>query len=110
MDNSAFQYNITIPPFNSTNNNTNAVNLPNESLLTIVSQSSLGIIGFFANLSVIVTLSSTKKLRNKIINIYIINQACFLISFFILPENKVETTTKYKRFISDFGHNSGITN
>ena len=49
-------------------------NFENEPIITIVSQSILGIIGFFANLSVIITLSSTKKLRNKFINIYIINQ------------------------------------
>ena len=74
MENIALQVNGSFQPFNSTSNETDASTLPDESIMTIISQSTLGTIGFFANLSVIVTLSSTKKLRNKFINMYIINQ------------------------------------
>ena len=75
MENVSHQTDTGNPLFDVTNNNTDVfVALPNEPIITIVSQSILGIIGFFANISVIITLSSTKKLRNKFINIYIINQ------------------------------------
>ena len=77
MDNFTFQYDHSTPQLDFTSNKTDTAILPNEPIFTVVSQSTLGIIGFFANLSVIITLSSTKKLRNKIINIYIINQVCF---------------------------------
>ena len=59
--NFTFQYNTSIPLFGFESNDTSAVILPNEPIFTVVSQSTLGIIGFFANLSVIITLSSTKK-------------------------------------------------
>ena len=47
---------------------------PDQDLFTTVSQASLGLIGFAGNLSVLVALGTNKKLRNKIVNIYIINQ------------------------------------
>ena len=75
MENVSLQTDTGNPLFDFTNNKTDVfAALPNEPIITIVSQSILGIIGLFANLSVIITLSSTKKLRNKFINIYIINQ------------------------------------
>ena len=86
MDNFTFQYNTSIPLFGFKSNETNVVILPNEPIFTVVSQSTLGIIGFFANLSVIITLSSTKKLRNKVINIYIINQVCIFSLIQILAK------------------------
>ena len=73
MENVSLRTDTGNPLFNFTKTDVFAA-LPNEPIITIVSQSILGIIGFFANLSVIITLSSTKKLRNKFINIYIINQ------------------------------------
>ena len=74
MEKFALQVNGSFQPFNLTNNGTDASTLPDESIITIISQSTLGIVGIFANLSVIITLTSTKKLRSKFINMYIINQ------------------------------------
>ena len=47
---------------------------PDDNIFTAITQSALGLVGVFGNLCVIIVFLSTKKLRSKIINIYIINQ------------------------------------
>ena len=67
-----FSANITV---NGTNNFTGLVLKPDDdNIVTAITQSTLGLIGIFANLCVIIVFTTNRKLRSKIINIYIINQ------------------------------------
>ena len=59
---------------NESINITNVSKPPDDNIFTAITQSALGLVGVFGNLCVIVVFLSTKMLRSKIINIYIINQ------------------------------------
>ena len=59
---------------NELTNITNAAKPPDDNIFTAITQSALGLVGVLGNLCVIIVFLSTKKLRSKIINMYIINQ------------------------------------
>ena len=59
---------------NELNNIANATKPPDDNIFTAITQSALGLVGVLGNLCVIIVFLSTKKLRVKIINMYIINQ------------------------------------
>ena len=66
---------------NTMSNLTTSVMAPADEPKVIgIAQAVIGIIGIFGNLCVIITFSTNKKLRNKIIIMYIINQASISIS------------------------------
>ena len=54
---------------------TTAMALVDERQVTGIAQAVIGVIGIFGNLCVVITFSTNKKLRNKIIIKFIINQA-----------------------------------
>ena len=58
---------------------------PDDNVFTAITQSALGVLGFFGNLTVIIVFSTNKILRSKIINIYIINQVRFFSFKFSVP-------------------------
>ena len=54
---------------------TTAMALVDERQVTGIAQAVIGVIGIFGNMCVVITFSTNKKLRNKIIIKFIINQA-----------------------------------
>ena len=73
---STFKENSTSSIFNVTSNSTgSAAVFQDEPVAAGIAQSVIGVIGIFGNLCVIITFSTNKKLRNKRLNMYIINQA-----------------------------------
>ena len=75
--------NLTNITSTAMNNLTKTASIPaDEPKVTKIAQSVIGVIGIFGNLCVILTFSTNKRLRKKIINMYIINQVSIIYIFY----------------------------
>ena len=79
---------------NEINNSTNVSIKPqDDNFVTAITQSTLGLIGIFGNLCVLIVFLSNKSLRSRIINIYIINQVSLNPQTFKMDhENNISVT------------------
>ena len=91
----------------TSNSTSNVVALPDEPIVTAISQSAIGVVGICGNLCAVATLSTNRKLRNKIINMYIINQVS-VFTFGSNTEFQNHNTKKSFLFLSECNRFIGI--